>query len=122
VQATRTLAVRVSHAAAAFQVAVQCGQFTDLNFKQGMAVCLSGVKHVRELTKVTSITYSNTRWVVYITWENAGRNSAFGIANRYGLDSQGIKCRWGRDFPQLSRPVLGPTQPPMQWVPGLSGG
>ena len=28
----------------------------------------------------------------------------------------------GRDFPLLSRPTLGPTQPPIQWVPGLSRG
>jgi len=33
-----------------------------------------------------------------------------------------IESRWKRDFPQLSRPVLGPTQPPAQWVPGLSRG
>jgi len=25
-----------------------------------------------------------------------------------------------REFPQPSRPVLGPTQPPTQWVPCLS--
>jgi hypothetical protein len=31
----------------------------------------------------------------------------------------GIESLWGRDFPQASRPVLGPTQPPMQWVLGL---
>jgi len=33
-----------------------------------------------------------------------------------------MESRWGRDFPHLSRPVLGPTQPPVQWVSGLSPG
>jgi hypothetical protein len=47
------------------------------------------------------------------------RDNSVVIATRYGLDGQGIESRWGRDFPHLSRPVLGPTQPPIQWVPGL---
>jgi len=51
-----------------------------------------------------------------------GRESSVGIATRYGLDGPGIECRWGRDFPHLSRPAVGPTQPPIQWVPGLSRG
>jgi hypothetical protein len=32
-----------------------------------------------------------------------------GIATGYGLDDEGIESRWGRDFPNLSRPALGPT-------------
>ena len=41
-----------------------------------------------------------------------GRNSSVSIATRYGLDGPGIESRCGQDFPHLSRPALGPTQPP----------
>ena len=46
------------------------------------------------------------------------RDSAVGIATRYGLDGAGIESRWGRDFPYLSKPTLRLTQPPIQWVQG----
>ena len=51
-----------------------------------------------------------------------GRDSAVGIATRYGLHGPEIESRRGRDFPYPSRPALGPTQPPVQRVPGLCRG
>jgi len=41
-----------------------------------------------------------------------------GTATRYGLDGPGIESRWRRDFPHLSRPARGTTQPP---IPGGGG-
>jgi len=65
-------------------------------------------------------TVENSLWKVMTL--PLGRDSSVGIANRYGLDGPGVESRWGRDFPHPSRPALGPTQPPIQWVPGLSWG
>ena len=42
-----------------------------------------------------------------------------GTSTRYGLDGPEIESRWWRDFPHPSRTALGPTQPPIQCIPGL---
>ena len=51
---------------------------------------------------------------------HTGPGNVVGIATGYGMDGPEIESRWGRDFPHLSSPALEPTQPPLQWVPGVS--
>ena len=41
--------------------------------------------------------------------KKVGRDGSVGIATGYGLDGPRIDSRWGRDFPHLFRPALGPT-------------
>jgi hypothetical protein len=51
------------------------------------------------------------------------RGSSVDIAIGYGLDDRGSRVRFRRVlriflFSTASRPAMGPTQPPFQWVPG----
>jgi hypothetical protein len=69
-------------------------------------VCLSSVS-LHNAKNLTSTIYMQVYYGLVV------------IATRYGVDGPGIEYRWGRDFPHPPRWALGPTQPPVEWVPGL---
>jgi len=47
--------------------------------------------------------------------------SSVGIATDYGLDGP-ASDPGGDEIFRSSRPALGPTQPPVKWIPGLPRG
>jgi hypothetical protein len=53
--------------------------------------------------------------------ENKSQDTSVGIATGYGPNSQGLIPGRGEIFffSVASRLTLGPTQPPIQWVPGV---
>jgi len=59
--------------------------------------------------------------IITTTTTTMGRNKSVGIATCYGLDDPRIESLRGRDFPHPYTPVLGPSQPPIQWYRRLSG-
>ena len=63
------------------------------------------------------------RWVLNITRFTGirGPGSSVSIATDYGLDDPGSNPGGDETFCP-SKPALGPTQPPVKWIPGLSQG
>jgi hypothetical protein len=75
---------------------------------------------VKQLLITVGISETSKFRVYNCTFWN--RNGVVRIATRYSLEGLGIETRWWRGFPHLSRPAPRPTQPPVQWVWGLSWG
>ena len=92
-------------------IAVQCTGFLHLGFKQiTETYCKDGRVYLSFL-----LTLMNVHKQI------CEPGSSVGIGTDYGLDGPGSNYG-GDEIFRPSRPALGPTQHPVEWIPGLSRG
>ena len=75
------------------------------------------VRPVQSLSACTRVHFTS-----YLINGTIFENKSSCVTYRLRDGRSGIESRCGRDFPHLSREALRPTQPPVQWVLGFSGG
>ena len=112
------LCTLVMRAISSSEVAMHMTQSTLLHFPEISNLCLIMVCS-RCSSKKNSV---SQKILILCLLFPMYEDRSVGMATCYRLDGSGIESRWGRYFHHPSRPPLRSTQPPVQWVPGLSQG
>jgi len=93
------------------------GDGTDQRVQSLLVMMMS----FRQRYKVEEYYWNLKGDIVWLDKEVCGPGSSVGIATNYWLDGPGSNPG-GDEIFRPSSPALGHTQPPVQWVPGLSRG
>ena len=92
------------------------GQIIQLEASYRVCVCeTSTVRRARPKLGCSAIDKKKLNFILYC-WPG----SSVGIVTGYGLDGPGSDPGGDEIFPPVQ--TLGPTQPPVKWVPSLSRG